>query len=141
MSVELGHVIQAFHAGGVDNCNATFLISTIGDIHSLVRRVVPHIIGIFTNIKCIQQFEPVSVVDSELSVCAVSDEEPIELTHVHNALWRGSSGDAVYFPAGKCIHDFDRVGAHSRANHTLAFSVEGEVIDPPSNIRQWNLLD
>jgi hypothetical protein len=53
----------------------------------------------------------------------------------------GSAGDAVYVPAGKCIHDFDRVVAHSRANDTLAFSVEGEVIDPPSNIRQWNLPD
>jgi len=51
MNVEFGEVIQAFHAGGVDDGNATFLISTIGDIHSLFRRVVAHIVGIFSDIE------------------------------------------------------------------------------------------
>jgi hypothetical protein len=126
---------------GVDDCNATLLICTIGDTHSLFQRGVPHIVGIFSDIERVQKFETVSVVNSELSVCPVGEEKPIELTSVHNALRCGSAGDAVYVPAGKCIHDFDRVVAQSCAYDTLAFRTESEVIDPPSNIRQWNLLD
>ncbi len=77
MSVELGDVIRAFHACGVDDCHAAFLISTIGDIHSFFCRVVPHVVGIFSDIARVQQFETVSVVNPELSVCPVGDEESL----------------------------------------------------------------
>ena len=135
MSIELSNVTQAFATCGIDDCNTTLFVSAIGDVHSLCRWIVPHIIGILSDIKRVHQFEIVSVVNPELSICAVRDEQLVGIAYIDHTLRCGSPGDAVYVPPRKCIHDFDRVVAESSANDALAFCVEGEMIDPPSNIR------
>src|SRR5439155_18047007 len=137
----LGDVIQAFATRGIDDCNTTLLISTVSDIYSLFCRIVAHIIGILSNVNRVQQLESVSVVDPELSIGAVGDEEAVKLAYINHTLRRCSPGDAVYVPTGECIDDLDRVVAQSSTNDALAFWVEGEMIDPSSNIRYWNFLD
>src|SRR5712692_6931158 len=41
----------------------------------------------------------------------------------------------------KCVHHLDRVVAQSGADDAFAFRVEGEMVNPTSNARQWNFLD
>jgi hypothetical protein len=51
------------------------------------------------------------------------------------------SGNAVYVAARKRVYDFDRVVAESGSDDAFALSVEREVINTASHVRQWNLLD
>src|SRR4029077_4861678 len=140
MGIELGNVLKASASSGIDDSNPTPLVSAIGDIHFLVCRIVPNVVSIFSDIDGVQQFEGISVVDSELAVLAICDEQLIKIAPVNHALWCGRACNAVYVPARKRVYDFDSVVAERSSNYALALRVKREMIDSSPNIGQRNFL-
>src|ERR1700692_1392005 len=141
MRIELSDIFQALPARGLQHGNAAPVVSSEGYVDSLFRRIVSHIVGVFSHVHSIEEFERISIVDSELSIGTVRDEELIELAYENYALRVGGPGNAVYVAARKRVYDFDRVIAESSPDDAFPLSVEREMVDTASHVRQWNLLD
>src|SRR6516164_7402855 len=99
MRIELGDIVQALVSGCINYGNAALLISAIGDIDSFLFRIVTDVVRIFSNLHSVQQLERITIVNSELSVCAVRHEKPVNFPDVNDSLWRRCTYDAVYIAA------------------------------------------
>jgi len=106
----------------------------------LCRWIVPDVVGVFSNIDRIQKRERSTVVDAQLSIGAVGNEESIEIPYKDHPLRVRGPRDALDVATRKCVHHFHGVVAQRRADHAFAFGVEGEMVDPAFNVREWDFL-
>src|SRR6202162_594974 len=113
MGIEFSDILRALATRGIQNGNTAALVSSKRYIDFLFGWIVSHVVGVLSNVHRIQEFERISIVDSELSICAIRDEELIELAHINHALRVSSPRNAVYVATCKRVYDFDRVVAES----------------------------
>src|ERR1700736_388580 len=141
MGIELGDILQALPTRGIQHGDTATFVSAESYIDLLFGWIVSHVVGVLSDVNGIQEFERISLVDSEFSICAIRDEELIELAHASHALRVGGAGNAVYVASCKGIYDFNSVVPESGSNDAFPLSVEGQMIDTTSHVRQRNLLD
>jgi hypothetical protein len=135
VGIEFSNILQAFCTRGIQDGNTATFVSAEGYVDFLFGRIVSHIVGVLSDVHRIQEFEGISIIDSELSICAIRDEELIELADLNHALRGGRPCSAVYVATSKRVYDFDRVVAESGSNDAFSLSVEREMTYTTSHVR------
>ncbi len=135
MSIELSDILQAFPSRGIQHRDTATFVTAEGYTDFLFGWILSNVVGVLSDVHRIEQLERIAIVDSELSICAIRDEELIELTHVNHTLRIGGPADAVYVATCKRVYDFDRVVAEGGSNDAFPFSVEREMIYTTSHVR------
>jgi hypothetical protein len=135
VGIELSDILQAFPSRGIQHRDTATFVTAEGYIDFLFGWIVSNVVGVLSDVHRIEQLERISVVDSEFSICAIRDEQLIELAHVNHTLRIGGPADAVYVATCKRVYDFDRVVAESGSNDAFPLCVEREMIDTASHVR------
>src|SRR5258708_1780413 len=127
VGIELGHILQTLPTRSIQHGNTAAFVSTEGYIDFLFCWIVSHIVGVLSDVHRIQEFERISIVDSEFSICAIRDKELIELAHENHALRIGSACNAVYVATCKRVPNFHLLLPHPSSNTAFPLSSQREL--------------
>src|ERR1041385_7512112 len=112
--------------------------AAVTDIDSFPTSVVADIVGVITVIQPLQRCVRASIEDSNTAIVAIGNINSVTLGHVQSALWLLKAADRFHSFARLHVNDFQCVVPECGNKETLAFYVDGKMIDSSLHLGHFN---
>src|ERR1044071_3117858 len=113
--------------------------AAVTDIDSFPTSVVADIVGVITVIQPLQRCVRASIEDSNTAIVAIGNINSVTVAHVQSALWLLKSADRFHSFARLHVDDFQCVVPECGNKETLAFYVDGKMIDSSLHLGHFKI--